>query len=144
MAEERTTPVVRGWLRGDGQIATWLWSQVELVGAVERRARRGALDAGGRRASLAAIAELVRSWDEIHDVVAVRSRALVLMGRHDLRAADAAQLGAALQLADGEDGRFPFVCLDRRLAQAAEREGLTVLTLGTGLPDAVHEPEVAG
>jgi len=55
-------------------------------------------------------------------------RALPLLARHPLRAADAAQLGAALLVADPDPASLVMVVLDRRLAAAAEREGLVVLT----------------
>ena len=61
------------------------------------------------------------------DLLAVRKRALSLLARHPLRAADAAQLGAALLVAEHLPPDFTFVCLDDRLGEAAEREGLQVL-----------------
>jgi hypothetical protein len=45
-----------------------------------------------------------------------------------LRAADAAQLGAALLIADPDPSSLTMVVLDRRLSMSAEREGLRVLT----------------
>lgn len=65
-------------------------------------------------------------WDEVADVLAVRTRALPLLARHSLRAADAGQLGAALLVADQGAGPFGFVCLDERLSLAAELEGFRV------------------
>jgi hypothetical protein len=62
------------------------------------------------------------------DLAAVRSRASAVLARHALRATDAAQLGAALLVADPEPSSLCMVVLDRRLAMAAEREGLGVLT----------------
>ena len=65
-----------------------------------------------------------RSWDEVIDVLAVRSRANALLARHPLRAADAGQLGAALLVQEQIAGVLDFVCLDRRLSSAAELESL--------------------
>ena len=59
---------------------------------------------------------------------AVRSRAVALLARHPLRAADALQLASALVLAEGDPSSLEFVCLDNNLADAAEREGFTVLS----------------
>ena len=70
---------------------------------------------------------LAAAWDEVSDLIAVRARALGLLARHDLRAADAAQLGAALLAAEDDPASLEFVCLDQRLADAADREGLRVL-----------------
>jgi hypothetical protein len=50
------------------------------------------------------------------------------LARHALRAADAAQLGAALVVADPDPSSLLMVVLDQRLADAAAREGLRVLT----------------
>lgn len=66
-------------------------------------------------------------WDEVTDVLAVRSLADLLLARHSLRAADAGQLGAALLIQNQFGGALPFVCLDERLSAAAELEGLRVI-----------------
>jgi hypothetical protein len=50
------------------------------------------------------------------------------LARHALRAADSLQLGAALVASEGDPTSLEFVCLDRNLADAAEREGFVVKT----------------
>jgi hypothetical protein len=70
---------------------------------------------------------MVDLWDEVEDLAAVRSRAMALLSRHPLRAAEAAQLGAALLAAEADPSSMTFVCLDEPLALAAEREGFRVL-----------------
>jgi uncharacterized protein len=125
LAAETHTEAARGWLGDDPAVVTWAWTRVEIASAIERRARGGELTRGERRAALDRLATLADAWDEVTDVLAVRSRALPLLGRHPLRAADAAQLAAALLLAEQLGAPLPFVCLDRRLALAAEMEGLT-------------------
>ena len=65
---------------------------------------------------------------EVTDVLSVRSKSTVILARHPIRAADAAQLGAALVVADPEPGTLTMVVLDSRLADAAVREGFDVLT----------------
>lgn len=124
---EPGTNAVRSWLESDASIVTWAWTRVEIVSAVERRAREGSLSRQQRRDALGRFEALADAWDEVTDVLAVRARAIPLLARHPLRAADAAQLGAALLVAEPDYG-VPFVCLDERLASAAEREGLTVLS----------------
>jgi uncharacterized protein len=115
---------VRSLAEDDPQIVTWAWTLVEMTSAIERRVRAGSIDMGTRRAVLDRLAELALRWDEVHDLMAVRRRAAALLARHPLRAADAAQLGAALLVADLGFPELEFVCLDRNLALAAEREGL--------------------
>lgn len=119
---------VRGWLEEDAAIVTWGLTRVELASAVERRARQGELSRDLRREALDRFDQLARYWDEVVDLFAVRTRALALLARHPLRAADAAQLGAALLAAEDDPSSLPFVCLDEPLAAVAEREGLRVLS----------------
>jgi hypothetical protein len=95
---------------------------------VERRARDGSLTLAQRRDALSRFALLAEAWDEVADILAVRAKAIPLLARHPLRAADAAQLGAALLVADAPDVTVDFVCFDARLSAAAEREGLRVLS----------------
>jgi len=127
VAADAHTEDVRGWLRDDQTIVTWAWTRVEIVSAIERRSRDGQLTRAERRLALTRFDTMAGAWDEVTDILAVRARALPLLGRHPLRAADAAQLGAALLIRD-ELGTPPaFVCLDNRLAIAAEREGLPIV-----------------
>jgi predicted nucleic acid-binding protein len=75
---------------------------------------------------------LVESWIEIDDLRAVRRRAQRLLETHELRAADSLQLAAALVLVSDRPERFPFLTLDERLAEAADREGFDVVTITAG------------
>ncbi len=127
VAEPRTEEM-RGLLTDDPGVVTWAWTSVELASAVERRARQGELGRSQRREALDRFDEVTRAADEVSDMLAVRRRARLLLGRHPLRAADAGQLAAALLIAAEEDaGKLGFVCLDERLAEAADREGLAAL-----------------
>ena len=118
---------VRSWLSVDDGIVTWAWTSTEIVGAVERRAREESLSLQQRREALARFAALADAWDEVTDMLAIRSRANSLLARHPLRAADAGQLGAAVLVREQLAGELVFVCLDLRLSLAAERESLRVL-----------------
>jgi uncharacterized protein len=136
IVKEAGSALARRWLRDDADMVLWSLTRLELVSAVERRARERHLSARQRTLALARIERIGRDAHEVADVVAVRARAVPLLGRHPLRAADAAQLGAALVVADPEPSSLTLVVLDRRLAAAAEREGLNVLTW----PDAQTAP----
>jgi predicted nucleic acid-binding protein len=125
---EPASDLARGWLREDPGLVTWAWTRVELTSAVERLTRQGRLARAERRACLDRFAELARCWDEVVNLHAVRARALALLARHPLRAADAGQLGAALLVAEDDPSSLTFVCLDQQLALAADREGLRVLS----------------
>ena len=124
---EPVSNVMRERLAEDDRIATWAWSYTEIVSAVERRARDGAISRDQRSSVLQRLLLLADSWDEVTDILAVRSRANSLLARHPLRAADAGQLGAALLLQEQLVNSLTFVCLDRKLSAAARLEGLHVL-----------------
>lgn len=124
---ERSSSLVRSWAVRDSGIVTWAWTRVEVAGAVERRTREKQITPAKRREALARFAALSEQWDEVTDVIAVRTRALQLLARHPLRASDSAQLAAALLVAEAAPSGLAFACLDDRLAMAAEREGLRVL-----------------
>jgi predicted nucleic acid-binding protein len=126
--QEAGTAAARRWFREDGAIVVWALTRLELVSAIERRAREGRLTARQRTLALARVERIGRDAHEVGDVAAVRARAVPLLARHPLRAADAAQLAAALLVADPEPASLTMVAFDRRIADAAEREGLRVLS----------------
>lgn len=118
---------VRTWLSEDDHIVTWVWTRTEIIGAIERRAREGSLSRLQRRDVLKRFNAFAASWDEVTEVLAVRSRANALLARHPLRAADAGQLGAALLVQEQLANPLTFVCMDQRLSSAAELESLRVI-----------------
>jgi predicted nucleic acid-binding protein len=120
--------LVDEWLGSDDTVCTWGLTRVELASAIERRAREGSITSAQRRAALKLAQDLAAAATEVLDVEAVRVRAVMILARHSLRAADALQLAAALMVAEGGFAGLPFVCLDRRLADTAAREGFDVLT----------------
>lgn len=124
IVREESTPRVRRWLAEDAQVATWAWSRVEVVGAIERRARQGDYVRHDRLVALERLEDIASEWHEVADLIRVRALAESLIARHPLRAADAGQLAAALLVRKRTRGSLGFVSLDRRLAEAAGREGL--------------------
>ena len=126
LVAETDSNLVRTWLSEDDRIVTWVWTLTEIVGAIERRTREGSLSRQDRRAVLGRLSAFARSWDEVTEVLAVRSRANALLARHPLRAADAGQLAAAVLVRQQMAGELDFVCLDHRLRVAAEMESLRV------------------
>ena len=124
---ESDSESARTWLSEDDHIVTWVWTRTEIIGAIERRAREGALSRLQRRDVPERFNAFADSWDEVTEVLAVRSRATALLARHPLRAADAGQLGAALLVREQLASPLTFVCLDQRLSSAAELESLRVI-----------------
>ena len=127
IVSEPASGAVRAWLAEDTEIVTWAWTRVEITSAVERRTREGSLTRPERREVLRRLDAFSDTWSEVTEVLAVRSRAGLLLARHPIRAADAGQLGAALVVQEHLVAPLRFVCLDHRLAEAAEREGLRIL-----------------
>jgi predicted nucleic acid-binding protein len=127
IVNEPGTELVMAWLEEDPVVVIWGLTRVELASAIERRAREGRLDRTARTSALRRAERLANDAHEVLDVSAVRVRALPLLARHAIRAADSAQLGAALLVADPDPASVLMVVLDRRLAAAAEREGMGVL-----------------
>lgn len=121
------SPQADEWLGEDGGIVLWTLTLVELTSAIQRLVRERLIrERDGRDAETRAD-ELVRASHLVTDVEAVKSQARRLLRLHRLRAADALQLGAALEWAGTKPaGRFLHT-LDGRLALAARREGFHVV-----------------
>lgn len=123
IVSEADSDLVRGWLSDDDHVVTWVWTRTEIVSAIARRMREGLLSQPERRRVFDRLDTLADRWDEVTDMLAVRSRANALLMRYPLRAADAGQLGAALVLREPFVRPLTFVCRDRRLLSAADLEG---------------------
>jgi uncharacterized protein len=124
---EATTARAEQLYEDDSEIAVWTLTRVELLSAFSRRAREGAADRGSlERAQKEVIAASSR-WIEVSQVSQVREHAERMVLNYPLRAADALQLGAALVAADSDPASLHFVTFDRRLGEAARREGFSVL-----------------
>ena len=118
---------MRNLYSGDAVVLAWVLSDVEVRSALCRLGRDGALD---RAQMQEAIVRVESFWESVHvvsSVEAAKMRAKRLLGIHDLRAADALQLAAALTAAYDDPLGWQFVCLDERLGEAASREGFAVV-----------------
>lgn len=122
----------RGWLREDPVLVVWGLAATEIVSALARRRREGALREPAFGAAKRRLLQLEEAWNEVTNLDAVRARARRLLEVHPLRAADALHLAAALLAAEERPRGVGFVTLDRRLADAADREGFALVS--TGIP----------
>lgn len=130
MAVEPASAAVERALRRDPSMMVWWGSEVECVSAVARCERAGALTADVAMQAIGHLETLRESWQEVQPVDAVRRTAKRLLRVHDLRAADAFQLAAALAGSEGRADSLGIVSLDARLIDAARREGLRIVELG--------------
>ena len=118
------------------QIIVSRLAQVEIASAVVRRARAGGLSAELQELVLRALDEDLRSSLRVVELSgAVVSRAVDVVRRHGLRAADAIQLACALVSRD-DPTSARFVCSDVELCHAAAREGFSVVDPSRSIDDA--------
>ena len=130
IVKQLATPRMEEVYREDPLVITWWGTRVECDSAVVRLERTGHLAPRAAREALGRLDRLCCSWQEIQPHEVLREQARRLLRAHDLRAADALQLSAAISASEGRPSSLHFVCLDERLALAADREGFPVI--GTG------------
>ena len=126
LLQEAATAAMRTLLDEDPDMVVWPMTSLEVTSALWRRARAGELEERARAGAAEALAELETVWNVLIDIGQVVARARRLLATHPLRAADAAQLAAALIAGRERTDTLTFVTLDDRLAEAARREGLRV------------------
>jgi predicted nucleic acid-binding protein len=120
-------PKVEPLMKADPKMMIWWGTPVELASAAARLRREGELVERELSELLADIRIIVSVASELEPCELVRQTATRLVQGHVLRTADALQLAAALVWADLKPQGMGFVSLDRRLRDAAEREGFTIL-----------------
>jgi predicted nucleic acid-binding protein len=125
---ESASTTCRTWLRDDPVMLVWALAATEVISAVSRKHREGALDRHRFATAKERLARLEHAWSEVTQYDAVRSRARRLLEVHPLRAADALHLAAALVATEERPAIVALVTFDDRLVQAAEREGFRVLS----------------
>lgn len=129
--EEAASGHMRGLHGSDRDMLVWWGTPIECHSGLARGERAGRIPADVKAEADRALREMSLYWTEVEPVASIRDAAIRLVGVHDLRAADALQLAAAVLSRPSESGPLEFVCLDRRLAVAASKEGMVVL--GEGL-----------
>ena len=127
LCRQPESAAVEALLAEDDAVIVWWATRVECVSAISRLEREGTMAAQTASAILHGITALSETWSEVVPGEVVRERAVLLLRRHPLRAADALQLSAALSWSDGLPQGAEVVALDDRLRDAAAREGFVVL-----------------
>jgi len=127
LALEKETGDCRRLLAEDTDIVVWFITPVEVISALTRRLREKSLKPIEFSKAKEQLTALERAWSEVISAERVRERARRLLETHPLRAADSLQLAAALLTSEETPEGFPFVTLDRRLSDAAEKEGFHVI-----------------
>jgi predicted nucleic acid-binding protein len=108
------------------RMVVWWGTSLEARSAFARLVREGQLTVEERVAAVRLLAQLRVGWDEILPTERVRSLAEDLPDIHGVRAADAAQLAAALVWCRERPKARPLVCFDDRMRKAASAMGFSV------------------
>ena len=126
LVEEPSTSAVSGLFSEDAVMFAWWGADIEYVSALARLEREGHLGPSLITESLKRLREVRLCWQEVQPTEAVKETARRLLRVHNLRAADALQLAAALIVSENRPSALEFVCLDERLILAAQREGFNL------------------
>jgi uncharacterized protein len=118
-------------MAADDAVVVWWGTETECVSAISRLERSGSLTSPEASAALARLDTLASSWQEVQPTSVLRRTACRLLRVHQLRAGDALQLAAAILVATDNPATLPLVTSEARLADAAHREGFTVLVPGS-------------
>jgi uncharacterized protein len=126
LVDERTTKAMTARRVKDPTMIVWWGTPIECVSALCRLERDGALSADDWIVAARRLDALAASWLEVGPAATVRDTARRLLRVHPLRAADALQLAAAFEAAEGRPAGTTLVTLDERLRDVALREGFDV------------------
>ncbi len=124
--EEPSSESMRSLLRGDAALSVWWATAIECTSAIARRARLQPRTNPLSDLAYSSLALLSSGWREVIPSEGIRESAIRLLRVHDLRAADALQLAAALVASEQSPSNLEFVCLDDRLNDAARKEGFRI------------------
>lgn len=127
VCREQESARCRSWLKADPVVLVWALAATEVVSALSRKRREEAVSAAVFDAAKHRLAKLEHGWNEITQIDAVRGKARRLLEVHALSAADALHLAAALVAVEDRPSHVGFVTFDRRLNEAAGKEGFRVL-----------------
>lgn len=127
LVAEAGTARARELYADDTEMAAWWATEIECVSALARRERNEQLEPDETRHALDRLRRLTSAWTEIAPSERVRRVACRLPRVHDVRAADALQLAAAIVGAAEDTDSYEFVSFDERLSRAAALEGFRIL-----------------
>jgi predicted nucleic acid-binding protein len=123
LIRESDSDIREAELLAGGVITTWWGTRVELRSALERRRREGVLPELEYFGALERLRCLIAQSFIVEPSEFCLERAERLLALHSLRAADAMQLAAALLACREHTSEAGFHCADKRLGEAAGREG---------------------
>lgn len=127
LVDEPRSKRARAAAAQDSDMTIWWGTRVEFTSALHRRQRDSTISIEQAKKIATRYLTLAASLNEVQPTVEVQNRACELLRLHDLRAADALQLAAAIICSPTDRSAYSFVCFDARLNLAAYREGFVVI-----------------
>ncbi len=128
LVKERISSLVRRLFQDDARMAVWWGTELECASAFSRIEREASLPFDVLGSAFAQLKKLSASWVVVQPGDRLMETAIRLTRVHPVRAADALQLAAGIVASGHRPKGFDFICFDKRLAAAAEREGFNVVT----------------
>jgi predicted nucleic acid-binding protein len=104
-------------------MVVWWATPVEIASALRRLVRMKQLTPDDWVTSRRLAQDLAESWQVVQPSNALRSNAMQLVDRYDLKAADAMQLAAALYWCEDSPRGEIFLTADQKLREAAVLTG---------------------
>ena len=101
----------------------WWATPVEIASALARLVSMKQLDSGDWTKARKLAKNLADSWSLIQPSNVLRSKAVQVVERYDLRAADSLQLAAALAWCEDAPQGHVFLTVDQKLREAARLSG---------------------
>ena len=105
-------------------LIVWWACEIECVSALARLEREQKINSGHMASAMHRLKLLKEHWHEVLPNDIVKELAKRMLRVHTLRAADAQQLAAADFLTERKTWDVGFVCLDKKLNEAAQKEGI--------------------
>lgn len=113
-------------LTKDPIMAVWWGTPLECYSAFARLRRDGIINIEEEQKAKKPLDQLTEIWTEINPSYDIHDQAFRLISIHPLKAADSLQLTAAIIWAGKRPKEYHFVCLDKRLRDAAQKEGFII------------------
>ena len=124
---ENHSEAMESLLKEDPMMAVWWGTPLECRSALARLVRDGIIDIEREANARQLLNELMDIWTEINPGIDIREQAIRLISLHPLKAADSLQLSAAIIWAGRNPKGYSFICLDKKLRSAAQKEGFTII-----------------
>jgi predicted nucleic acid-binding protein len=127
ICQQPKSPQARKNHRLYASVSVWWGTRPECHSALRRLIRDGALSGKEERQAFLSLERLANHWIEVQPSEEIRQQAEHLLAVHPLRAGGALQLSAALVWSNGYPRGKVFICVDKALRAAADKEGFNVL-----------------